>query len=206
MPLLTRASNLGSVLDLKILTSAHMYKSDYDPEGILSTLPSVATTIFGMFIGLILLNKNKTKREKYKYFVVIGVIALILGYLWNTVFPLNKALWTSSFVLVTGGWATLIYALIFYLADILEINAWGKPAIIFGSNAITVYFMSSFVSKSFGMIELSNGQSLHGYLYEILSSIITIPKLSSLIYAILVICFYYFIALILYKKKIFIKV
>lgn len=206
MPLLTRASNLGSVVDLKILTNAHMYKSDYDPEGILSTLPSVATTIFGMFIGLILLNKNKTKREKYKYFVIIGVVALLIGYLWDTVFPLNKALWTSSFVLVTGGWATLIYALIFYLADILEINAWGKPAIIFGSNAITVYFMSSFVSKSFGMIQLSNGQSLHGYLYEILLSIITIPKLSSLVYAVLVICFYYLVALILYKKKIFIKV
>lgn len=206
MPLLTRASNLGSVVDLKILTNAHMYKSDYDPEGILSTLPSVATTIFGMFIGLILLNKNKTKQEKYKYFVIIGIVALLIGYLWDTVFPLNKALWTSSFVLVTGGWATLIYALIYYLADILEINAWGKPAIIFGSNAITVYFMSSFVSKIFGRIELSNGQSVHGYLYEILSSIITIPKLSSLVYAILVICFYYLVALILYRKKIFIKV
>ena len=204
--LLTRSSNLGSVVDLKILTVDHMWKTDYDPEGILSTLPAVATTIFGMFLGMILLNKKKTKREKYKYFVLIGIVALILGYLLDTVFPINKALWSSSFVLVTGGWASLVYALIFYIADILEFNAWGKPAIIFGSNAITVYFLSSFTTKCFGMIKLSNGRSLHGNLYDILSSIITIPKMSSLVYAMLVISFYYLIALILYKKKIFIKV
>jgi predicted acyltransferase len=121
-------------------------------------------------------------------------------------FPLNKALWTSSFVLVTGGWASLVYALIFYVADVLGKQSWGKPAIIFGSNAITVFFLSSFTSKCFGLIKLSNGQSLHGYLYEALASVVTIPKLSSLIYAILVILFYYIIAHILYKKKIFIKV
>ena len=204
--LLTRSSNLGSVIDLKILTVDHMWKTDYDPEGILSTLPAVATTIFGMFVGIILLNKKKTKQEKYKYFVLIGIVALILGYLLDTVFPINKALWSSSYVLATGGLATLVYALIFYIADILEVNAWGKPAIIFGSNAITVYFLSSFTTKCFGLIKLSNGKSLHGNLYDILSSIITIPKLSSLIYAMLVISFYYLIAWILYKKKIFIKV
>ena len=206
MPELTRASNLGSVIDLKLLTNAHMYKSDYDPEGILSTLPSIATTIFGMFLGLILLNKNKTQQEKYRYIVIIGVAALILGYLWDITFPLNKALWTSSFVLVTGGWASIIYALIFYVSDILGINSWGKPAIIFGSNAITVYFLSSFTSKLFGLIKLSNGRSLHGNLYDFLSSIISNPKLSSLIYALLVISFYYLIALLMYRKKIFIKV
>ncbi|VAV84625.1 N-acetylglucosamine related transporter, NagX, partial [hydrothermal vent metagenome] len=118
----------------------------------------------------------------------------------------NKALWTSSFVLITGGWASLIYAGVYYVADMLGHASWGKPAIIFGSNAITVYFLSSFTAKSFGMIKLANGQSLHGFLYETLASVISIPKLSSLVYAIIVISFYYLIAYILYKKKIFIKV
>ncbi|MCF6296913.1 MAG: DUF5009 domain-containing protein [Flavobacteriaceae bacterium] len=206
IPLLTRASNLGSVVDLKLLTDSHMYKTDYDPEGILSTLPSVATSIFGVFIGMILLHKNKSQQEKLKIFITIGIIALALGYLWSMSFPLNKALWTSSFVLVTGGWACLLYAVIFYITDIKGNSAWGKPAIIFGSNAITVYFLSSFVSKSFGLIKLSSGESLHGYLYGTLSSIITIPKLSSITYAIIVIVFYYLVAYILYKKKLFIKV
>jgi predicted acyltransferase len=206
MPLLTKESNLGSVIDLQVLTVDHMWKTLFDPEGILSTLPSIATSIFGMFLGIILLKKGYSKQEKLIYFLIIGAISLGIGYLWSLSFPLNKALWTSSFVLVTGGWACLTYALIYYIADILGKQAWGKPAIIFGSNAITVYFLSSFTSKCFGLIKLSSGQSLHGYLYEILSSVITIPKLSSLIYAIIVISFYYLIAHILYKKKIFIKV
>jgi len=206
MALLTKESNFASVVDLNILTRAHMWKELYDPEGLLSTIPAIATTIFGMFLGMILLKKNKSQQEKLKLFIIIGVMALVLGYLWSVIFPLNKALWTSSFVLVTGGWATLIYAAIFYIADILGHASWGKPAIIFGSNAITVFFLSSFTAKSFGLVKLSSGQSLHGFLYETLSSIITIPKLSSLIYAVFVIVFYYLVAYILYRKKIFIKV
>jgi predicted acyltransferase len=206
LPVLTRGYDWASVVDMKVLTNAHTWKTDYDPEGILSTIPAIATSIFGIFLGLILLNKNKSQKDKLKYFIIIGVTALILGYLWSTVFPLNKALWTSSFVLVTGGLACLFYAAIYYVADILGHSSWGKPAIIFGSNAITVYFLASFTSKTFGIIQLSNGQSVHGFLNEQLSSVITIPKLSSLIYALLVVTFYYLIAYILYKKKIFIKV
>ena len=203
LPVLTRGYDWASVIDIKVLTSAHTYKPDYDPEGILSTIPSIATTIFGMFLGMILLNKNKSHQDRLKFFITVGVVALILGYLWDTIFPLNKALWTSSFVLVTGGWASLIYAAIYYVADVLGHSSWGKPAIIFGSNAITVYFLASFTSKVFGRIELANGRSIHGNLYDVLSSVVTIPKLSSLIYAIFVILFYYLVAHILYKKKIF---
>lgn len=206
VPLLTKESNFASVVDLKILTVDHMWKTLYDPEGILSTIPAIATTIFGMFLGMILLDKKKTELKKLSLFVIIGVIALVVGYAWSAYFPLNKALWTSSYVLVTGGWASLIYALIYYVADILGHSDWGKPAIIFGSNAITVFFMSGIVARLFGMIKLPNGNSIHGNLYDILSSIVTIPKLSSLIYAIFVIVFYYFVALLMYRKKIFIKV
>ena len=206
MPLLTKESNMASVVDLKILTVDHMWKTLYDPEGILSTIPAIATTIFGMFLGMILLDKKKTEQQKLGFFVIIGIAALVIGYVWGMYFPLNKALWTSSYVLVTGGWASLIYALIYFVADILGHSDWGKPAIIFGSNAITVFFMSGVVARLFGMIKLSNGKSIHGNLYEILSSVITIPKLSSLIYAFFVIAFYYFVAWIMYKKKIFIKV
>ncbi len=206
MPLLTKESNFASVVDLKILTVDHMWKTLYDPEGILSTIPAIATTIFGMFLGMILLDKKKTEQKKLSLFVIIGIAALVIGYAWSVFFPLNKALWTSSYVLVTGGWASLIYALIYFVADILGHHEWGKPAIIFGSNAITVFFMSGIVARLFGMIKLSNGKSIHGNLYEMLSSIITIPKLSSLIYAFFVILFYYFVAWVMYRKKIFIKV
>lgn len=205
-PLLTVDSNLPAVIDLNLLTSNHTYKSNYDPEGILSTLPSIATTIFGMFLGMILLSKSSEPKRKLVQIIGIGIIALILGYAWAQFFPLNKALWTSSFVLVTGGWACLVYAVIYFFADILGKNAWGKPAIIFGSNAITVYFLASFIAKCFYMIKLPNGQTIHDFLYGIVSSVITIPKLSSLVYAVGVILFYYGLAWFLYKKQIFIKV
>ncbi|GGK14966.1 DUF5009 domain-containing protein [Yeosuana aromativorans] len=205
LPMLTEESNLATVIDTNILTRSHMWKV-YDPEGILSTVPAIATSIFGMLFGKVLINNHKSSNEKLVFFVVIGTVALILGYIFSLNFPLNKSLWTSSFVLVTGGWACLIYALIFYMTDVLKKDKWGVPAIIFGSNAITVFFLSGLIGRLFGMIEIKDNVSVHSFLYNNLSSIITNLKLSSLIYAMGVIAFYYLVALILYKRKIFIKV
>lgn len=205
VPTLSKELNLATIVDQKILSLDHMWKV-YDPEGIMSTIPAIGTTLFGIFLGMILLNKSKSPQDKLKDFILIGVFALVIGYVWSLIFPLNKALWTSSYVLVTGGLASLIYALTFYIADILDHNEWGKPAIIFGSNAITVFFLSGIIARLFGMIKLPNGNSIHGTLYSILSSLVNLPELSSLIYAIIVVLFYYLVALILYKKKIFIKV
>jgi predicted acyltransferase len=204
-PLLDKVSNLATVIDTKVLTRAHMWKI-YDPEGLLSTIPAIATSIFGMLFGKMLISQNRSNQEKLMFFIVIGIVALAAGYLFSIIFPLNKALWTSSFVLVTGGWACLIYALIYYITDVLKKTKWGTPAIIFGSNAITVFFLSGVIGRLFGMIKVNDDESIHGFLYGHLSSIITNPKLSSLIYAIGVIVFYYLVALVLYKKKIFIKV
>ncbi len=204
-PLLDKVSNLATVIDTQVLTRAHMWRV-YDPEGLLSTIPAVATSIFGMLFGKILISQNRSNQEKLVFFIVIGIIALVVGYVFSIVFPLNKALWTSSFVLVTGGWACLVYALIYFITDILKQTKWGTPAIIFGSNAITVFFLSGVIARLFGMIKVADNTSIHGFLYGHLSSIITNLKLSSLIYSILVIAFYYLVALVLYKKKIFIKV
>ncbi len=205
-PLLTKSSNLASVVDLKILTVDHMWKTNYDPEGIFSTIPSIATTISGMLVGLVVVAKEKSHFQKITYFISIGVIALIIGYAWNMTFPANKTLWTSSYVLISGGWATIIFAIIYYLSDVKGLSNWGKPAIIFGSNAITVFFLSGIITRLFGMIKLGNGASIHGNLYSLLASIITIPELSSMVYSLFVITFYFLVALYMYKKEIFIKV
>lgn len=205
LPLLTEESNLATVIDTNILTRAHMWKV-YDPEGLLSTIPAIATSIFGMLFGMVLLNKSNSSHEKFVFFIGIGAVGLVLGYLFSVIFPLNKALWTSSFVLVTGGWACLIYAMIYYVTDVLKKIKWGMPAIIFGSNAITVFFLSGLIGRLFSMIKVDNMESIHGFLYKNLSSVITNPKLGSLIYALGVIAFYYLVAFILYKRKIFIKV
>ncbi|EAR02865.1 acyltransferase family protein [Maribacter sp. HTCC2170] len=195
-------NNLANYLDVKIF-GTHNYKPDYDPEGFLSTLPSIASALTGVFTGLILTSK---KDNKTMVLVGLGVVMLALGYLWHTVFPINKALWSSSFVLVTSGWANIFLALVYYISDVRQIE-FGSIFKYAGANAITVYFLSSFVSKLFGMIKVGGETSLHGWLFSnIYVHDFMAMELSSLLYALTVVSFYILLAYVMYKKKIFIKV
>ena len=176
-------NNLANYVDLNVL-GTHMWKKDYDPEGILSTIPAIASCILG-----------------------IGGSLLIIGHLWDIFFPINKALWTSSFVLVTAGWANIILALIYYLTDVKKIQ-FGSLFRYAGANAITVFFLSSFIAKTFGLIKVdSEGTSLHSWLFNTIyvHDFISM-QLSSLLYAITVMSFYLWIGYFLYKRQIFIKV
>lgn len=204
-PLLTEESNLATLIDTKVLTRAHMWK-EYDPEGLLSTIPAVSTTILGILFGLILIRKQIRPVGKLMTFLGAGIVLLLLGYLSDSVFPINKSLWTSSFVLVTSGWACLVFLLIYCVTDVMGKTKWGKPAIVFGSNAITVFFLSGIIARIFGMVKMADGRSIHAFLYEQLTSVITNLKLASLVYACAVIGFYYLVAFMLYRKRIFIKV
>ena len=195
-------NNLANYLDVKML-GTHNYKPDYDPEGLLSTLPAIASSLLGIFTGLIL----TSKREKKETILVgLGVIMLIVGYLWDTVFPINKALWSSSFVMVTAGWANIFLALIYYLSDVKGLK-FGSIFKYAGANAITVYFLSSFVSKLFYSIKVDGDTSLHGWLFQnIYVQDFMSAEFSSLLYGLTVVSFYMLLAYIMYRKKIFIKV
>ena len=195
-------NNWANYVDLQVL-GTHMYKEDYDPEGILSTITSVASSLLGIFTGLILLSKSS---RKVATLLVMGAAMLILGYLWNLEFPINKPIWTSSYVLVTAGWANLFLALIYYLTDVKGIK-FGSIFRYAGSNAITVYFLSSLVTSVFYQIQVSPGVSLHGWLFENLFLYEGIsPKFSSMVYALCVTSFYLLLAYVMYRRKIFIKV
>ena len=202
-PTFARApNNWANYIDLKLL-GTHMYKPDYDPEGVLSTIPSVASSLLGIFTGLVLVSKHKNKGS---LMVLMGIAMVILGYIWNSVFPINKPIWTSSYVLVTAGWANLFLALIYYLTDVRGIQ-FGSIFRYAGSNAITVYFLSSWVTKIFYEIEVNPGISLHQWMFENIFVNEVMPlKFSSLLYALCVIAFYLLLAYIMYRKKIFIKV
>ena len=194
-------NNLANYLDVKIF-GTHNYKSDYDPEGFLSTLPSRATSLLGIFTGLIL----TSKREKKEMVLLgLGVVMLILGYLWDIIFPINKALWSSSFVLVTAGWANIFLGLIYYFSDVRDVK-FGSIFKYVGANAITIYFLSSFISKIMGQIKVGE-TSLHGWLFQnVYTHDFMTLELSSLLYGLTVVGFYMILAYIMYKKKIFIKV
>ena len=136
----------------------------------------------------------------------LGIILILLGNLWDLAFPINKALWSSSFVMVTAGWANLFLAAIYFLTDVLGMR-FGSIFRYAGANAITVYFLSSFVTSLFYKLRINEETSVHGWLFENLFVHDFMPmKLSSLLYALCVVGFYLLLALVMYRKKIFIKV
>lgn len=194
-------NNFANWLDVQVF-GTHNYKPDYDPEGLLSTIPSIASALLGVFTGLILTSKQT---KKATIIMGVGGSLLIIGHIWDLVFPINKALWTSSFVLVTAGWANLILALIYYITDVRKIE-FGTIFKYIGANAIIVYFLSSFIAKIMGQIKVGE-TSLHGWLFQnVYVHDFMSMELSSLLYALSVVAFYCFLAYFLYQKKLFFKV
>lgn len=197
------ANNWANYIDLQFL-GKHMWQPDYDPEGVLSTFPAIATSLIGIFIGNII--KENGSMETVRKIFLSALLFLTLGYVWHIWFPINKAIWSSSFVLATAGWASLILAIIYYLNDVRNMNV-GNIFSIVGMNAITVFFLSSFIAKCFYLIKLGNGKSIHYTLYNsIYESLIANPKLASCLYALTVVTFYMLLGYAMYRKKIFIKV
>lgn len=190
------ANNWAMYVDTSLL-GTHNYKPDYDPEGLLSTLPSIATALLGVLAGRLLLSNRS---DKVMLLGVAGVGMLVVGHLWGFLFPINKALWTSSFVLVTAGWASVCLLLISAFNDFRG-TTFGEVFKKVGANALILYFLSSFISKIFGIT------GLHGWLYENLFVYDFMPpKLSSLLYGLCVSGFYVLLGLFLWRRKIFVKV
>jgi len=214
---LSKTQNLASVIDRQVLGENHMWKhyekdgyvrGDYDPEGLFSTLPAIATTILGIFLGLLLVNRRISPYAKLIIFVGIGVILWLLGWWWSQSFPLNKRLWTSSYVLYTAGVAYLVFAFIYFIVDILNFSSWGNIFKYLGMNAIAVFTLSVFITKSFYLLHIPGTKStIHAWLYRhLFTSWMGNTELSSMFYALSVVIFYIFVAWWMYKKKIFIKV
>lgn len=195
-------NNWANYIDVQLF-GKHNYQADYDPEGLLSTVPSIATAISGILIGKIL--SGMEKQKNFYMLLISGLVLWLTGQLWNHYFPINKALWSSSFVLVTSGWATVLLAVVYYFTDIQQIK-FGRIFKHVGTNAISIYFLSSLLSKCFYLIELKPDTSLHGYLFENLPTIVPDHKLASLLYALTVVAFYLYVGYFMYRRKWIIKV
>ena len=201
-PMLEPGINLAAWLDTKFLPGT-MWQKTWDPEGILSTFPSFVTGITGMIAGRLLLGKLD-KRDKALYLLVGGFASVILGYLWNLHFPCNENIWSSSFVLITSGVAALVLGTSFYLIDILGISRFTMGGLIFGANAIAVYFLADIWALFFYEIKIG-GASLNDRFVAFFSGVALSPQFWSMIYAILFVMINFIPAYVLYKKKIFIK-
>ncbi len=209
---LEKETNLGAWLDRTILTEAHLWKSarTWDPEGILSTLPAVATGLFGVLAGSWLRRKDREESVKISWMFSIGVLAVILGLIWDLCFPINKALWTSSFVLYAGGLATIGLALCYWLIDVQGYKKGTKPFVVYGVNAITVFFLSGLIPRILSMIRVKMPDgTVSGskeWMYETFFTPYFSPVNASLAGAITFILIWLLILWWMFNKKIIIKV
>ena len=194
--------NLGAWLD-RAIVPGYLWEKVWDPEGFLSTFPALVTTIIGMLIGrLILTVKDRYKKLTYLFF--IGFVLLTVGELWSYVFPLNKNMWTSSFVLYTGGLATLGLAACILIIDVWGYKSWTTLGRVYGANAITAYVLAGMLTVIFYQ-DIWLGVSLSRNFMEFMTNIGLQAKLASFMYAIMYMLIIYIPTYILYKKKIFIK-
>lgn len=140
---LTPEGNLAGYID-RCLLPGKVLRGSYDPEGILSTIPAAATAMLGIFTGQLLRHhfRRITDLKKAGLLLLAGIVLLGLGLLWNGVFPINKNIWTSSFVLYTGGWSLLLLGLFYLLIDVWRLKSWSLPLVWIGSNSILIYLLA----------------------------------------------------------------
>jgi predicted acyltransferase len=206
-----KACNLAAWLDRTVFTENHIWRQAkvYDPEGILSTIPAIATTLTGVLTGHWLRTK-KSAVEKAGGLFFAGVCGVMIGYVWNGWFPINKALWTSSYVVFTAGLALCLLAFCYWLIDIKGYKRWAQPFVIFGVNALALYFFSGIFERLIEAIRWTgaNGKitTLREWIFESIFLPLASPVNASLAYAICYVLFWLLMMWLLYRKRIFIKV
>lgn len=232
-----KACNLAAYIDRVILTENHVWRGGkvYDPEGILSTIPAILTTISGVLTGTWLrsrsdppalaegeeLDQNAAANppaytggsdslNKVAGIFFFGLALLALGLIWNSYFPMNKALWTSSYVLATSGLALLTFGFCYWLIDIKGYRAWAKPFVIFGVNALALFVFTGIMARAIAAYRITgaDGQpvSVQRWVVQNIYLQIAQPIDASLLYAISFILLWLFLMWLLYRKGIYIKV
>lgn len=205
---LSMEGSLASWID-RTLLPGHIYRPQYDPEGIFSTIPAIATCIAGVFTGRWLQQKREPLDKAAGMFGV-GALCVMVGYMWNWVFPINKALWTSSYVMLTAGLALQLLALCYWSIDIKGYKRWTKPFVIFGVNALALYVLSGLMARVMSVIAMPKLDGTPGnlkvWIYEHLFASWLAPINASLGFALGYVLLWLGLMTILYRRKIFIKV
>jgi predicted acyltransferase len=209
---LGKEGNLAAYLD-RWLLGRHIWKGGvvFDPEGLLSTMPAIATTLNGILTGH-WLRSNRTPLEKAVGMFFAGACAVAVGWAWHFFFPINKSLWTSSYVVFTAGMALQLLAICYWLVDIKGYRTWAKPFVIFGVNALALFVFSGLLARlmtdKHWQLPRVNGSmgNLQTFIYEHLFASWATPINASLLYALTYILFWLLLMWLLYRKNIYIKV
>ena len=212
--------NLAAWLDRQIFGASHLYEHTRDPEGLLSTLPAIATTLFGMLAGLWLRTKQAASR-KATMLAIVGVALLCSALAWNPYFPINKKLWTSSFTLFAGGWTLLLLAAAILFIDIWRLGRRSKypanaertshppihkPLLVFGTNAILAYMISELAASLLSKIHTQSGTSLKNAAYHAIASYVPATTWAALLYSLAFVLICWLLVLPFYRKRIFLRI
>jgi predicted acyltransferase len=207
---LGKEGNVAAYVDRAVL-GPHIWRAAkvYDPEGILSTLPAIATTLAGVLIGQ-WLRSPRPLVTKAIGMAGAGVVAALLGLAWSRWFPINKALWTSSYVAFTAGAALLILAACFWAVEIRRWTRWGTPFVVFGTNAIAAFVFSTFAARLLILVRVTGSDgatvTLHRWIYAHLFAPWAAPANASLLFAVTYVVIWLVAMGALYRRRIFIRV
>jgi predicted acyltransferase len=220
IPINDHDANLTAWLDRQIFTAPHLYERTRDPEGLLSTLPAIATALFGLLAGMWLRTPHSNTR-KASLLAVAGTLFVSAGTLWNLSFPINKKLWTSSFSLFAGGLSLLLLAASIYIVDerrigLSKINKdpadFGshpivyKVLLVFGTNAILAYMISELGDNFMGSVHTATGMKLKAAAFVTLHRVVPYSDWASLLYSVTFVSVCWLAVLPFYRKRIFLRI
>ena len=192
---------LPNYIDQKYLPG-RKYDGTYDPEGILSTLPAIVTGLLGIFAGLLIRNRAVTDQKKVYWLLGTGAAGVALGFLWGLEFPVIKKLWTSSYVLVAGGYSALLLGAFYWIVDVRKWRTWCQPFVWIGMNPLTIYLTSNFLG-GLGFEKLA--RRLTGGPVKIFLDAHVAAGLGDLFSALVGVLLFIWFARFLYQRKIFLR-
>ncbi|TAF20246.1 MAG: DUF5009 domain-containing protein, partial [Nostocales cyanobacterium] len=211
---LTRVGNFGAFIDRLIIPKQHLYKADEfnfmgDPEGLYGTITATVSVLIGYFAGEWIKDKEQPDSQTSMDLVLFGLCCLVIGIIWDVAFPINKKLWTSSYVLVSSGWALMLLAACYELIEVRLIKRWSKPFEIMGLNAIALFVASVMLIKITAKFQLGTGDSaisIYNWIYQNLFASWAGTFNGSFLFGVVTLLLWYGVAVLMYRNKWLIKV
>lgn len=191
--------NLPNHFDFQYLPG-RLYDKYFDPEGILSTFPAIVTCLLGVFAGYLLINTSFNDQQKVIYLVTGGLVLVALGWAWSPAFPVIKKIWTSSYVLVAGGYSACLLGIFYLVVDVWKFQKWCRPFVWMGMNSITIYLIKNMLGGTFSGL---SKRFVGGDIATFLNS--RVPGSGDLLIAVMGLVIAFWIVHFLYRRKVFIR-
>ena len=198
-PLEPPDATVAASIDRAVLAPNHIWKSakTWDPEGPLSTIPAVATALCGILVT------PWVRARDIKKLTAVGLAGLAIGLTWHVWFPINKNLWTSSYVVFTAGFACVLLAICIWVIDVRSWQSWTRPFVVYGVNPLIAFLGSGAMARLMGIIKIG-GKTLHAWTYKPFK--VFEPHIASLLWALMFVVFWWAILEVLYRRNIILKV